>query len=424
MIKESNIKIAIVGLGYVGFPLAVAFGKYFSVVGFDTNSKRVNDLKNGIDETGEIGSEEFINSKYLSITDKQKDISDANFYIVTVPTPIDQFNKPDLTAIYSATQMIAKNIESGNIIVYESTVYPGLTEEECVPIIEKISGLKLNKSFYVGYSPERINPGDKKHTLRSIKKITSGSNAESAEFIDKIYGKIIDAGTYRAESIKVAEAAKVIENTQRDINIALINELAIIFDKMEIDTQSVLAAAGTKWNFLNFFPGLVGGHCIGVDPYYLMHKSESIGYHPEIITAGRRLNDNISSFLVTKLIKKMIKNNIPIDSSKVLILGLAFKENCPDIRNTGVIKIIDELNEYNIKVDIYDPLVSKAEAQEKYNINVIEYPKKCEYSAVIYAVKHDIFLQYSLSDIRDFCKNNHIIFDLKYVLKNKSDIKF
>tara|TARA_Y100001968_G_scaffold106695_1_gene96450 strand:+ start:3409 stop:4683 length:1275 start_codon:yes stop_codon:yes gene_type:complete len=424
MIKDSDIKIAIVGLGYVGFPLAVEFGKLFPVVGFDINLKRVNDLKKGIDETAEISSEEFLNSKYLSITNNQKDIADANFYIITVPTPIDKHKNPDLAPIYSATEMIAEFIEFGNVVVYESTVYPGLTEDECVPIIEKISGLELNKSFYVGYSPERINPGDKKHTLRSVKKITSGSNPESADLIDNIYGKIIDAGTHRVESIKVAEAAKIIENTQRDINIALINELAIIFDKMEIDTQSVLNAAGTKWNFLNFLPGLVGGHCIGVDPYYLMYKAESVGYHPEIITAGRRLNDNISSFLVTKLIKKMIKSNITIDSSRVLILGLAFKENCPDIRNTGVIKIVEELKEYNMKIDIYDPLVCKIEAQKEYDINITEYPKKSKYDVVIYAVKHDIFSEFLPKDIRNFCKDEHIIYDLKYMLGNKSDIKF
>lgn len=410
-----TLKVAVIGLGYVGLPLAVEFGKFRSVVGFDNNEKRISDLNDGIDLTGEVEAQDFKESVNLEITHDETKLSSANCYIVTVPTPIDSYKKPDISPLIKASKTVAKYLNKGDLVIYESTVYPGATEDDCVPVLENFSKLKFNIDFCVGYSPERINPGDKEHRLTNICKVTSGSTLESAELVDSLYSEIISAGTHKAESIKVAEAAKVIENTQRDLNIALINELAVIFDKMDIDTESVLNAAGTKWNFLPFRPGLVGGHCIGVDPYYLMHKAESLGCHPEIITAGRRINDNMSFFAVSKLIKSMLKRCIQVEQSKVLVLGLAFKENCPDIRNTGVIGIIDELKEFNIEVDVYDPLVDPESAMKEFSIDLIGRPKEGVYDAVILAVPHKVFADMAINKVRSFGKKKHLLYDVKYL---------
>ncbi|MBN2858069.1 MAG: Vi polysaccharide biosynthesis UDP-N-acetylglucosamine C-6 dehydrogenase TviB, partial [Candidatus Delongbacteria bacterium] len=380
-------KIAVIGLGYVGLPLAVEFGKVNETVGFDINAKRIDELNKGIDRTLEVETKDLKSAKHLKCTCSLEDIKKCNFYIIAVPTPVDKYKNPDLTPLYKASETVAKVIKKGDIVVYESTVYPGATEEDCIPIIEKISGLKFNKDFFCGFSPERINPGDKVNTLTTIKKITSGSTPESAEIIDNTYKKIIKAGTHKASSIRVAEAAKVIENSQRDINIAFVNELAVLFEKMGIDTIDVLEAAGTKWNFLPFRPGLVGGHCIGVDPYYLTHKAEEIGYHPEVILSGRRINDNMGMFVANKVVKLMIDKGQTIKDSKVLVLGITFKENCPDIRNSRVIDIIDELKEFGCKVDVYDPWADKEEVKEEYGVSLNSKPKK-EYNAVICAVAH------------------------------------
>jgi len=415
-------KIAVIGLGYVGLPLAVEFGKKFEVIGFDINQARVNELISGIDSTLEVSDNELAETN-LTFSHDIEMLKSANVYIVTVPTPINEHKQPDLTPLIKASEMLGTVINKGDIIIYESTVYPGATEEECLPIVEKSSGLKFNQDFFAGYSPERINPGDKEHRVTNILKVTSGSTPDIAETIDQLYKSIIVAGTHKASSIKVAEAAKVIENTQRDVNIALINELSIIFSKLNIDTLEVLEAAGTKWNFLPFRPGLVGGHCIGVDPYYLTHKAQTVGYHPEMILAGRRLNDGMGNYVVSQLVKKMLKKRIQVEGANVLIMGLTFKENCPDLRNTKVIDIVSELNEYNINVDITDPWCSKDEAQHEYGLTLI-HPEKNKYDAVILAVAHDEFKELGAENIRKLGKNNHVLYDLKYLLsKNEVDMR-
>lgn len=419
-----DMKLAVIGLGYVGLPLAVEFGKQQSVVGFDINQQRIDALSSGHDTTLEVTDDELKEAAHLKFSADVSLLASCNTYIVTVPTPIDQYNQPDLTPLIKASESIGKVLKKGDIVIYESTVYPGATEEECVPVLEKSSGLKFNVDFYAGYSPERINPGDKEHRVTTIKKVTSGSTPEIADLVDALYNKIIVAGTHKASSIKVAEAAKVIENTQRDLNIALINELAIIFSKLGIDTESVLEAAGTKWNFLPFRPGLVGGHCIGVDPYYLTHKAQSIGYHPEIILAGRRLNDGMGAYVVSQLIKAMLKRRIHVDGARVLVMGLTFKENCPDLRNTRVVDIVRELAEYNISVDVYDPWVSKEEAQHEYNIVPVTLPEEGTYDAIVLAVAHDEFRSLGAPAIRRYGKAQHILYDLKYLLSREdSDIR-
>ncbi len=424
MLQLAELKIAIIGLGYVGLPLAVEFGKKVPVVGFDIHQKRIDELTSGHDHTLEVSPEELAQASLLSYTANLEDLKDCNFFIVTVPTPIDEFKQPDLTPLVKASTSIGQVLNAGDIVVYESTVYPGATEEVCIPVLEKVSGLTFNQDFYAGYSPERINPGDKLHRVSNILKVTSGSTPEIAEFVDQVYKLVIEAGTHKAESIKVAEAAKVIENTQRDVNIALINELALIFNKMGIDTESVLKAAGTKWNFLPFRPGLVGGHCIGVDPYYLTYKAQAIGYHPEIILAGRRLNDAMGAYVVTQLVKSMIKKKIQVEGAKVLVLGLSFKENCPDIRNTKIIDIVKELKEYHIDVDIYDPWVNADEAEHEYGIRTTEELQNGIYDAVILAVAHEQFVALGVDQIRALGKESHVLYDLKYVLpQTASDIR-
>ncbi|MEO3356823.1 Vi polysaccharide biosynthesis UDP-N-acetylglucosamine C-6 dehydrogenase TviB [Acinetobacter haemolyticus] len=424
MLTLAELKIAIIGLGYVGLPLAVEFGKKVSVVGFDIHQKRVDELKSGQDHTLEVSPEELKQASHLSYTADLDDLKDCNFFIVTVPTPIDDYKQPDLTPLIKASTSIGKVLKKRDIVVYESTVYPGATEEACIPVLEQVSGLKFNQDFFAGYSPERINPGDKEHRVTNILKITSGSTPEIADYVDEVYNLIIEAGTHKAPSIKVAEAAKVIENTQRDVNIALINELALIFNKLGIDTEDVLKAAGTKWNFLPFRPGLVGGHCIGVDPYYLTHKAQAIGYHPEIILAGRRLNDNMSLYVANQLVKQLNKKRIQVEGARVLVLGLTFKENCPDIRNTKVVDIISELQDFNIQVDAYDPWVDVAEAQHEYGITPISEPQANMYDAIILAVAHEQFKQLGEQGIRALGKSNHVLYDLKYVLdKTASDIR-
>lgn len=420
----SDIKLAVVGLGYVGLPLAVEFGKHRSVVGFDINHARIVALQAGHDATLEVSDEELGQAQGLRYSANVEDLRACNVFIVTVPTPIDQHKRPDLTPLVKASETIGKVLKQGDIVIYESTVYPGATEEDCVPVLEKFSGLKFNQSFFAGYSPERINPGDKEHRVTTIKKVTSGSTPEVAELVDQLYKQIIVAGTHKAESIKVAEAAKVIENTQRDLNIALINELAIIFNKMGIDTEAVLQAAGTKWNFLPFRPGLVGGHCIGVDPYYLTHKAQEIGYHPEIILAGRRLNDGMGAYVVSQLVKAMLKRRIQVEGSRVLVMGLTFKENCPDLRNTRVVDIVAELAEYNMNVDVYDPWVSIEEAQHEYGITPVEMPQAGGYDAIVVAVAHNQFKAMGADKIRALGKPEHVLYDLKYILSRElTDIR-
>ena len=424
MLQLSELKIAIIGLGYVGLPLAVEFGKKVPVVGFDIHQKRIDELKSGKDHTLEVSPEELAQSTQLTYSANLDDLKSCNFFIVTVPTPIDEYKQPDLTPLVKASESIGRVLSQGDVVVYESTVYPGATEEKCIPVLERVSGLKFNQDFYAGYSPERINPGDKLHRVTNILKITSGSTAEIADYVDEVYNLIIEAGTHKAPSIKVAEAAKVIENTQRDVNIALINELALIFNKMNIDTEAVLQAAGTKWNFLPFRPGLVGGHCIGVDPYYLTHKAQSIGYHPEIILAGRRLNDSMGAYVVTQLVKGMIKKKIQVEGAKVLVLGLSFKENCPDIRNTKIIDIVHELQEYHIQADVYDPWADAAEAEHEYGIMPVTSLENGQYDAVILAVAHEQFKAMGAAEIRALGKASHVLYDLKYVLdQSESDLR-
>ncbi len=424
MLQLSEIKIAIIGLGYVGLPLAVEFGKKVPVVGFDIHQKRIDELKSGQDHTLEVSPEELAQSTHLSYTANLEDLKDCNFFIVTVPTPIDEFKQPDLTPLIKASQSIGQVLKAGDVVVYESTVYPGATEESCIPVLEQVSGLKFNQDFFAGYSPERINPGDKLHRVTNILKITSGSTPEVADFVDQVYNLIIEAGTHKAASIKVAEAAKVIENTQRDVNIALINELAVIFNKMGIDTEAVLKAAGTKWNFLPFRPGLVGGHCIGVDPYYLTHKAQSLGLHPEIILAARRLNDRMGQYVATQLIKEMVKQRIQVVGSKILVMGLSFKENCPDIRNTKIVDMVNALREYDLDIDIYDPWVDHKEATQEYGLSPIYALEKNQYDAIILAVAHDQFKAMSSQDFKNLGKEQYVLYDLKYVLdKSETNIR-
>lgn len=419
-----DVTIAVVGLGYVGLPLAVEFGKKFDTIGFDINTHRIEELNSGVDHTLEVSSEELKSSALLRFSADIETLRKATVFIVTVPTPIDEHRQPDLTPLIKASETIGKVIKKGDVVVYESTVYPGATEEDCIPVVERVSGLIFNTDFFAGYSPERINPGDKEHRVTTIKKVTSGSTPEIAEFVDQLYRSIIVAGTHKASSIKVAEAAKVIENTQRDLNIALINELAVIFNKLNIDTEEVLQAAGTKWNFLPFRPGLVGGHCIGVDPYYLTHKAQSIGYHPEVILAGRRINDSMGRYVVSQLVKAMIARRVHVNGAKVLVLGLTFKENCPDVRNTKVVDIVSELKEYGMDADIYDPWVDPKEAQDEYGITPVQTPKAGEYDAVIIAVAHNEFRALGAEGIRAYAKPISVLYDLKYVLSSEeADIR-
>ena len=416
--------IAIVGLGYVGLPLAVEFGKHRRVVGFDINAHRIAELQAGRDHTLETEPAELQAAHHLRFTTQVEDLRSCNTFIVTVPTPIDVQKRPDLGPLLRASETVGKVLKPGDTVIYESTVYPGATEEDCVPVLERVSGLKFNVDFFAGYSPERINPGDKSHRLVNIKKVTSGSTPEVAARVDALYAEIITAGTYLAPSIRVAEAAKVIENTQRDLNIALINELAIIFNKLGIDTEAVLQAAGTKWNFLPFRPGLVGGHCIGVDPYYLTHKAEAIGYHPQIILAGRRLNDSMGAYVVTELVKAMTKRRIHVQGARVLVLGLAFKENCPDLRNTRVVDIVKELADYDVQADVYDPWIDAEAAQHEYGISPIVQPEPGTYDAIILAVAHHQFKAMGSSAIRALGKPEHVLFDLKYLLPaQESDLR-
>ena len=421
--KEKKV-ISIIGLGYVGLPLAVAFAKKYKVIGFDINKKRIEELKKGYDRTREV-SEKELKSVNIKYTSDINDLKEANIHIITVPTPIDKHKNPDLRPLIEATKSVASILKKGDIVIYESTVFPGCTEEVCVPILEQVSGLVFNKDFFVGYSPERINPGDKKHTLTKIVKVTSGSTKEIAKKIDKLYASIIEAGTYLAPSIKVAEAAKVIENAQRDINIAFVNELALIFDRLNIDTLEVLKAAGTKWNFIPFKPGLVGGHCIGVDPYYLAYKAKEVGYHPEVILAGRRINDYMGIFVANKVIKLMIKKSHVINKSKVLVLGITFKENCPDVRNSKVVDVINELKEFGCKVDVYDPVADKEEVKKEYNIDLLDKVDFKNYDAIILAVAHDEFkkLEPQIKKAKEENKSL-VVYDVKGLLdKNLVDAR-
>lgn len=410
-------KIGVIGLGYVGLPLAVEFGKILDVIGFDINKERIEELRKGYDRTREVENDELKSAFKLHFSSNIDDLKDVNYFIVTVPTPVDEFKKPDLYPLESASRTVGKVLKKGDIVIYESTVYPGCTEEICVPVLEQVSGLKFNQDFFCGYSPERINPGDKLHRVTTIKKVTSGSTPEIAEKVDKLYRKVIKAGTHKASSMKVAEAAKVIENSQRDINIAFVNELALIFERIGIDTTEVLEAAGTKWNFLPFKPGLVGGHCIGVDPYYLTHKAEGVGYHPEVILAGRRINDNMGVHIATSVIKYMAKNDLPINKSNILVLGITFKENCPDIRNSKVIDVIQELKSYGAIVDVYDPQANADEVNEEHGLTLISVPDK-KYHAVVLAVSHNEFANLNWDTIRD---QKTVVYDVKGFFK-KSDV--
>lgn len=423
--KDNNYFIGVIGLGYVGLPLAIALGKKYKTLGFDIKRDRIKELKEFKDKTNEISSEDFSLSVHLKFSFDTFDLSECNIYIVTVPTPVDLYNRPDLTPLRKSSEMIGKLLKKGDIVVYESTVYPGCTNEFCAPILEENSGLKYNIDFFCGYSPERINPGDKLHRLENITKIVSGSNYESTHIIKDVYQSILDVDLHIASSIEIAEAAKVIENVQRDVNIAFVNELSILFSKIGIDTQEVLEAAGTKWNFLKFKPGLVGGHCIGVDPYYLTHKATALGYHPEIILAGRRINDSMSSFVVAKLIKEMIRKSILIESSRVLILGGAFKENCNDIRNSKIFDVLRELNEYKIDVELWDPLINEIEVLTEYQVTLSQHPEEKVYDSIILAVPHDIFIKKGLNWINSLKKNEKsIFFDLKSIFpKNQSDLR-
>jgi UDP-N-acetyl-D-galactosamine dehydrogenase len=412
----NNIRIGVVGLGYVGLPLAVEFGRRFPTVGFDINAARIAELEGGSDSTLEVSPEELTAATLLSYASEVSALSDCNFYVVTVPTPISRSKRPDLMPLRLASETLSGVLKRGDIVVYESTVYPGATEEFCVPFLEQGSGLRLNEDFFVGYSPERINPGDKEHRLTTILKVTSGSTPEVADFVDAVYSSIVTAGTHKASSIKVAEAAKVIENTQRDVNIALVNELAMIFERMDIDTEEVLIAAGTKWNFLPFRPGLVGGHCIGIDPYYLTYKAEQLGYHPHMILAGRRINDNMGQYVASQVIKRMIAADISPKSARVLLLGLTFKENCPDLRNTRVVDIISELSTYGSTVDVNDPWVDAAEAKAEYGIDLVADPEPGAYDAIVIAVGHRQFAALGAEGIRRFGKPASLVYDIKYVL--------
>ncbi len=413
----TDVRIGVIGLGYVGLPLAVEFGKVYPVVGFDIKQDRIAELKSGQDSTLEVEPEELATAKWLSFSSRLDDLRSCNVYVVTVPTPIDDHKRPDLTPLIRASETIGQVLKAGDVVIYESTVYPGATEDDCVPVLERTSGLKFNQDFFCGYSPERINPGDKLHRLPAIMKVTSGSTPEIADKVDRLYASIITAGTHKAPSIRVAEAAKVIENTQRDLNIALINELAIIFNRMGIDTEAVLDAAGTKWNFLPFRPGLVGGHCIGVDPYYLTYKAEALGYHPDVILAGRRINDGMGAYVASRLVKAMIRRKMQIDGARVLILGLAFKENCPDLRNTRVVDIVSELEEHGVKVDVHDPWVDAGAAEHEYGLELVTEPQAEAYDGIVLAVAHDNFRKAGAAAIRRYGRNNHVLFDLKHVFE-------
>lgn len=412
---EQQTKICVIGQGYVGLPLAVEFGKKYSTIGFDINEGRIQELNKGIDSTLECSTEELAEATQLSFSTELNDIADANVYIVTVPTPIDDYKTPNLTPLIKASEMLGKVVKQGDYVIYESTVYPGATEEDCIPLIEQGSGLTLNDGFFAGYSPERINPGDKEHRVTNILKVTSGSTPEAAEFIDQLYASIVTAGTHKASSIRVAEAAKVIENTQRDVNIALVNELSLIFDKMDIDTLEVLEAAGTKWNFLPFRPGLVGGHCIGVDPYYLTYKAQSIGYHPEIILSGRRINDNMSGHIAEKVLRLMTQKKIQMVDANILVMGLTFKENCPDIRNTKVVDVINELDGFHANIDVYDPWADSAEVKAEYGLNLVETLENGHYDAILGCVSHDEIKALTTEQLKALCKPNHIIYDVKHM---------
>jgi UDP-N-acetyl-D-galactosamine dehydrogenase len=410
-----KLQVGVIGLGYVGLPLAVEFGKRYATVGFDINPARVAELRRGRDSTLEVSASELRSARLLSCSTKIEDLKACRVFVVTVPTPIDEYKRPDLVPLERASETVARVLKKGDIVVYESTVYPGCTEEICVPIVERVSGLKFNRDFFAGYSPERINPGDKEHRLTTIRKVTSGSTPEVAEFVDALYRSIVTAGTHRASSIKVAEAAKVIENTQRDVNIALINELALIFNRLGIDTEEVLNAAGSKWNFLPFRPGLVGGHCIGVDPYYLTHKAQAVGYHPEMILAGRRLNDSMGIYVAQRVAQLMIRKRIQVSDARILVMGLAFKENCPDVRNTRVVDVLRELLEYGAKVDVYDPWVDPAVAEHEYGIRPVARPRAGTYNAIVLAVAHREFREMGIGEIRRLARRRHVIFDIKHV---------
>ncbi|WP_064668731.1 Vi polysaccharide biosynthesis UDP-N-acetylglucosamine C-6 dehydrogenase TviB [Pseudoalteromonas prydzensis] len=423
-IPYEKIKIGVIGLGYVGLPLAVEFGKKYPVLGFDINQKRVDELSAGHDATLEVSDTELQDIKQLKFSCNKQDLADCNVYIVTVPTPIDESNAPDLTPLRKASELLGEFVKQGDVVIYESTVYPGATEEVCLPIIEKVSGLVFNQDFFAGYSPERINPGDKVNTLTKIMKITSGSTPEVGEFVNNLYGSIITAGTHLAGSIKVAEAAKVIENTQRDLNIAIINEFAKIFNRLGIDTEEVLNAAGTKWNFLKFKPGLVGGHCISVDPYYLTHKAQEVGYRPEVILAGRRINDGMGEYVATQLVKKLSSQKIHIDEAKVLVLGFTFKGDCPDVRNTKIIDIVNELNDFNMSVDVYDGWANPAEVEHEYDLSLIGSLKENNYDGIVLAVDHSEFKEMGVEAIRKLGKSKHVLYDVKHVFGPKdSDIR-
>ena len=414
-------RIGVIGLGYVGLPLAVEFGRRFPTVGFDINASRVADLRKGVDRTLETTRKELAAATKLTVTDDLQQLKSCRVFVVTVPTPIDGFKRPDLTPLEKSSESVGKVLKRGDVVIYESTVYPGCTEEVCVPILERVSGLKFNKDFFAGYSPERINPGDKEHRLPTIRKVTSGSTPEVAEFVDKLYGTIVTAGTHKASSIRVAEAAKVIENTQRDVNIALINELAMIFNRLGIDTEEVLQAAGSKWNFLPFRPGLVGGHCIGVDPYYLTHKATEIGYHPEMILAGRHINDNMGAYVASEIVRLMNLRGARLSGARVLVLGLTFKENCPDLRNSKVVDVVREIEKYGARVDVWDPWVSRVEARHEYGITPLRNPKRGQYDAIVAAVAHREFKELGAKAIRRLGRRNHVLYDIKYVF-DKDDV--
>lgn len=421
---QDEYKIAVIGLGYVGLPLAVEFGKKYDVIGFDVNEARIAALQAGHDATLEVSDTELLEAKRLRYSSNADDIKAANIFIVTVPTPIDVSKRPNLTPLIRASETVGAALKRGDIVIYESTVYPGATEEDCVPVLERVSGLSFNSDFFCGYSPERINPGDKEHRLTTIKKVTAGSTPEVADIVDGLYASIVTAGTHKTPSIRVAEAAKVIENTQRDLNIALINELAIIFNRMGLDTEAVLQAAGTKWNFLPFRPGLVGGHCIGVDPYYLTHKAEAVGYHPQVILAGRRINDGMGAYVAGQFVRAMIKHAIPVRDARVLVMGLTFKENCPDLRNTRVVDLVAELADYGISVDVHDPWVDAGEAQHEYGISLCENPNQGGYDGIILAVAHEQFRAMGAEAIRGFGRGEHVFFDLKSVFAPaESDVR-
>ncbi len=424
MLTLESTRIAVLGLGYVGLPLAVAFGRRWPTVGFDINNARIEELQRCEDRTLEVDAHELEAADKLSFSCDAARLADCNVYVVTVPTPIDDSKRPDLTALLRASEMIGKVLKRGDVVIYESTVYPGATEEACVPVLERVSGLAFNLDFFAGYSPERANPGDRQHRLATIMKVTSGSTPQVADFVDSLYREVVTAGTHKASSIKVAEAAKVIENTQRDLNIALVNELAIIFNRLGIDTEAVLQAAGTKWNFLPFRPGLVGGHCIGVDPYYLTHKAQQVGYHPEVILAGRRLNDGMGAYVASQLIKVMLRRRIQVQGARVLVMGLTFKENCPDLRNTRVVDIIAELGQFGMAVDVHDPWVDASEAQREYGVTPVAKPERGAYDAIVLAVAHDVFREGGTAAARAYGRTDHVLYDLKYAFSLKeSDLR-